>query len=242
MKIVKPVFFFLIVLCGVFTSYLAYLAYETQGWTTTGFYLILSLLLLCFGTVSLLLTINKNPRISTDSIYVNPASNLNLKAATMSTDSEVVSKDIVTTAIEISAPIIDEVRVDPIDIKEDPIFLFGDWYVDQDGLYIDLPLIKITGRKQQRTLRKLDVKTKLDYHIKDTKDEIEIMHDKIVLGLVPEIYLHSILMYVQGVDQFYVETIEKKGRDIVRFIVRVRFSDELREKLQKKLQQKNWRQ
>lgn len=131
-------------------------------------------------------------------------------------------------------------HMDAVEIKEDPKFLFGDWWVDEQGLFIDMRLIGIAGRKAQKILKKLPLNAKLEYHVTNKNDAIEIVYDKVVLGMVPELYLHSLLMYVQGIESVKSEAIVKRGRDVVQFIVKVRFDDDLREKLQKKLQQKTW--
>jgi len=131
-------------------------------------------------------------------------------------------------------------HMDHVEIKEDPKFLFGDWWVDEQGLFIDMRLIGISGRKAQKVLKKLPLNAKLEYHVSNKNDAIEIMHDKVVLGMVPDLYLHSLLMYLQGIETVKSEAIVKKGRDVVQFTVKVRFDDDLREKLQKKLQQKTW--
>jgi hypothetical protein len=131
-------------------------------------------------------------------------------------------------------------RMTQVEIKEDPKFLFGDWWVDEKGLFIDMRLISISGRKAQKILRKLPLNTLLDYHINNRNDAIEIVHNKVVIGVVPELYLHSLLMYIQGIETIKAESIVKKGRVVVQCTVKVRFGDDLRERLQKKLQQKTW--
>ncbi len=124
--------------------------------------------------------------------------------------------------------------------KEDPRFLFGDWWVDADGLYIDVRLIGITGRKQQRTLRKLAQGTPLTYDVDLKKETIAFSYGKTTIGFVPEIYRKTVLTYAEGIATANIANLVRKRRDTLQCDVRIRFDDELREKLQKKLQLSNW--
>ena len=335
MKILKSIGNLIIIVSGVYVSYLAFLEYNLENWTQTGIFVITALSLLCFGIVSLLLTLTKKSKIQnidpvsipveepmifddlptvveelfkredvdeietpvalsqpvetgfteeTNSDEAAELDDLSLSANDSSEESdleegmsevqeyvpsEINDENIQESAIEefddsltkiepieIANPIekpeevVEPIRAiilpssnqsfKPIDIKEDPQFLFGDWWVDEDGLYIDMRLIGIAGRKPQKTLRKIELNTKLDYHINSKSDTIEIVYNKVVIGLVPELYLHSLKMYIQGVEHISAQSMIKKGRDVMQFMVRVRFNDDLREKLQKKLQQKTW--
>lgn len=142
--------------------------------------------------------------------------------------SEVEVEEIIVTQPEIVQP------------KEDPHFLFGDWWVDAYGLYIDVRLIGITGRKQQRTLRKLAQGTPLTYDVDLKKETIAFSYGKTTIGFVPEIYRKTVLTYAEGIATANIANLVRKRRDTLQCDVRIRFDDELREKLQKKLQLSNW--
>ncbi|MGB7595700.1 MAG: hypothetical protein WBL80_09095 [Erysipelotrichaceae bacterium] len=346
MKILKSIGSLILIACGAYVSYLAFLAYDLQDWTKTLIYLGGSLLLLCFGIVTMLLTLTKKPVVlSVESSVEEPRVAMGVPIETEETDSpmvidqakpaspepvvkpqavfteetnsdEVAELDVLSQDLEheeeselvegmsetagqepvkitfsdvdefadedvvvpltkprpveepqlVDKPTLQEVlkpsiaakpvlavetieetdfptfktHMDQVEIKEDPKFLFGDWWVDEQGLFIDMRLIGISGRKAQKVLKKLPLNAKLEYHVSNKNDAIEILHDKVVLGMVPDLYLHSLLMYLQGIETVKSEAIVKKGRDVVQFTVKVRFDDDLREKLQKKLQQKTW--
>jgi hypothetical protein len=343
MKILKSIGSLLIIACGAYVSYLAFLAYDLGNWTRTGIFLCAALLCLCFGIVTLLLALSRKPSDKTvesamsEIEPVAPDSPLTAEelfiredrqvAEPRNIDAEIIApgagfteetnsdeaaeldyvsqeryepeeeneliegmagpagqepteikkeevepdmsedmpvpivkpepvgerqpaaiakavespktKAIVETIEDIDFPKF-KTHLSQVEIKEDPQLLFGDWWVDENGLYIDMRLIGISGRKQQKVLKKLAVNTKLEYHVNSKNDAIEIVFDKVVIGMVPELYLHSLLMYIQGIENIKAESIVKKGRDIVQCTVKVRFDDDLREKLQKKLQQKTW--
>jgi hypothetical protein len=153
----------------------------------------------------------------------------------------VVIEPVVVEQEVVDPVVMEQVIVEPVvEIKEDPKLLFDDWYVDESGLYIDFRLIGITGRKSQKSLRKLTKENRLDYQVDNKTENIGILEGKILLGLVPELYRKSILTYIHWVESVHMESMSKRGRDVLQCIVRIRFKDELREKLQKKLQQASW--
>ncbi len=322
MKILKSFVSMLIILCGVYASYLAFLSYEIKDWTSTGLYIAFALVLLCCGIVSLLFTLTKKPagkvttsipitireaqpfaerpHIAEDTVRleVEVLSDHEIDDETRTLREEAVPSDetaLIENTLEVpevsdfeepseaymqpplpqeqvdeltpnieqavvsvpvrleesnvvkTPPIVQPLIFKPepigdksVEIKEDPKFLFGDWWVDEDGLYIDVRLISITGRKQQKILKKLALHAELSYHINSKNESIEIVLNKDVLGLIPELYHHSLLMYIQGVERITLDSIVKKRRDVVQCVVKIRFNDDLRSKLQKKLQQKTW--
>lgn len=134
-----------------------------------------------------------------------------------------------------------EIQPEIIQPKEDPHFLFGDWWVDADGLYIDVRLIGITWRKQQRTLRKLAERTSLTYEVDIKKETVALLYGKTTIGYVPEIYRKTIVTYADGIASASIASLVRKRRDTLQCDVRIRFDDELRERLQKKLQLDSWK-
>jgi len=175
---------------------------------------------------------------------------LSLRPISVSEDPTQTSTEIVETTgdsqsepelsiVEIEETI--ETQPEIIQTKEDPHFLFGDWWVDADGLYIDVRLIGITGRKQQRTLRKLAEGTILSYDTDLKKETVALLHGKTTIGYVPEIYRKTIVTYAEGIASASIASLVRKRRDTLQCDVRIRFDDELRERLQKKLQLDSWK-
>jgi hypothetical protein len=257
MKLLKTSVFLLVILGGVYLSYLAFLAFDSQDSSNMLLYLSLSLLLICIGLVSLFMTLNPKPPKKSMEYAVQPTVS-DPRSANESEMSESVeprvdlsfSGDL--TPVEMKEEPMEDASSHPEDekqqettekpeIKEDPTFLFEDWWVDEFGLYTDTRLIGFTGRKQQKILRKMPQNAELTYHINHKNANIEILYEKVVVGIIPELFQHSILIYIQGIEKITVASIVKKGRDVVHFEIRVRFNDELRERLQKKLQQNDWR-
>ena len=145
-----------------------------------------------------------------------------------------------TSMFEVEIEEMIETQPDVVQPKEDPHFLFGDWWVDADGLYIDVRLIGITGRKQQRALRKLAEGTPLNYDADLKKETIALRYGKTTIGFVPEIYRKTVLTYADGIASASIANLVRKRRDTLQCDVRIRFDDALREKLQKKLQLSKW--
>ena len=213
MKLLKSIVSLLIVSCGIYAAYLAFLSYEQQAWSNTGLYAGTALILLCLGIASLLLTLAKkkakeiNPSVQvtqhdTQSFEENSGdfvdrddevlSEHEINEGTQLRQEESISSCKVAMIDDLST-IIEPERVDktqivdpsvsksipieenPVEIKEDPKFLFGDWWVDEDGLYTDVRLISISGRKQQKFLKKIALHTELTYHINMKNESIEIV-------------------------------------------------------------------
>lgn len=149
------------------------------------------------------------------------------------------SEPIVEAQPEPNLPEADEIintQPEIVQPKEDPHFLFGDWWVDADGLYIDVRLIGITGRKQQRTLRKLAEGASFTYEVDTKKETVALLYGKTTIGYVPEIYRKTIVTYAEGIASANIANLVRKRRDTLQCDVRIRFDDALRERLQKKLQ------
>jgi len=267
MKTLKSIFFILITLSGVVVAYFAYLAFDASNLEDTGLFLAGSLALISFGLVMLIQTLSRQTASSEETqepiqIIVKPVLSEPSLETDQEKDSSIETAEVKEESIEPSekvepeSTIVEPVTIDPVEIqpvlveleaiepiveiREDPKLLFDDWYVDESGLYIDFRLIGITGRKSQKSLRKLTKENPLDYQVDKKTENIEIMMGKVVLGLVPELYRKSILTYIHWVESIHLESMSKRGRDVLQCIVRIRFKDELREKLQKKLQQAQW--
>lgn len=269
MKTLKSIFFILITLSGVVVAYFAYLAFDASNLEDTGLFLAGSLALISFGLVMLIQTITRQTNTTDESpesipVIVKPVLNEPSLETDQEKDSSIETAEVKEESIdpepsekiEPESTIVEPVTIDPVEIqpglvtqanvepvveiREDPKLLFDDWYVDESGLYIDFRLIGITGRKSQKSLRKLTKENPMDYHVDKKTENIEIMMGKVVLGLVPELYRKSILTYIHWVESIHLESMSKRGRDVLQCIVRIRFKDELREKLQKKLQQASW--
>jgi hypothetical protein len=257
MKLLKTSVFLLVILGGVYLSYLAFLAFDKQDSSSALLYLSLSLMLICIGMISLFMTLNpklpkKGLAYSVQPTVIDPLSANDTEMNEIVENRVDLSLSVDPTLVEMKEePMEDESShpedekqqetIEKSEIKEDPTFLFEDWWVDEFGLYTDTRLIGFNGRKQQKTLRKMPVNAELSYHINHKNANIEILYEKVVVGVIPELFQHSILVYIQGIEKIAVASIVKKGRDVVRFEIRVRFNDELRERLQKKLQQNDWR-
>ena len=262
MKTLKSIFFILITVSGVVVAYFAYLAFDASNLEDTGLFLAGSLALISFGLVMLIQTLSRQTD-STDEphepiqIIVKPVlseplvedvqsvealnESVDAKEETIEPEPSEKVEPVMIEPVEFHPVLIDLGNVEPVvEIREDPKLLFDDWYVDESGLYIDFRLIGITGRKSQKSLRKLTKENTLDYQVDKKTENIEILAGKVGLGLVPELYRKSILTYIHWVESIHLESMSKRGRDVLQCIVRIRFKDELREKLQKKLQQASW--
>ena len=269
MKTLKSIFFILITLSGVVVAYFAYLAFDASNLEDTGLFLAGSLALISFGLVMLIQTLSRQTASSEEThdpiqIIVRPVLSEPSLETVQADDSSIETAEVKEETIEPGpsekvepeSAIVEKVTIDPVEIqpvlvelrnvepvveiREDPKLLFDDWYVDESGLYIDFRLIGITGRKSQKSLRKLTKENPLDCQVDKKTENIEILAGKVVLGLVPELYRKSILTYIHWVESIHLESMSKRGRDVLQCIVRIRFKDELREKLQKKLQQAQW--
>lgn len=268
MKTLKSLFFILVALSGVIVAYFAYLAFDASNLEDAGLFLAGSLALISFGLVMLIQTLSRQT-VSTEEphdpiqIIVRPVLSEPILETVQVADSSIETAEVKDSIepepsekIEPESDIVESVTIDPVEIqpvlvelgnvepvveiKVDPKLLFDDWYVDESGLYIDFRLIGITGRKSQKSLRKLTKENHLDYQVDKKTENIEILAGKVVLGLVPELYRKSILTYIHWVETIHLESMSKRGREVLQCIVRIRFKDELREKLQKKLQQAQW--